>query len=308
MQKSDICVLGASNIDLISYVPRLPLMGETLHGTKFQMGFGGKGANQAVMAARLGAQVSLISKLGKDIFGENTLKNLQTVGVNTDFVLFSRSAFTGVAPIFVDNNGNNSIVIITGANDELTEEEIQSASEVIRRSKVFVCQLEIPSAISLLALKIAQEAGVFTILNPAPARIDLPEEIYTYCNLICPNESEIELLTGIKVTSLEDCEQAAQVLVERGAGSALVTLGERGAMFVSATERFYKPAHKVSAIDTTGAGDAFVGSLSFYISKGIAMPEAVQRANIVASISVQHAGTQSSFPFPEDLPPDLLVK
>lgn len=307
MQKPKICVVGASNIDLISYVPRLPFKGETLHGTKFQMGFGGKGANQAVMAARLGAQVSFISKLGRDIFGENTLKNLKTMGVNTDLVSFSEKASTGVAPIFVDIHGNNSIVIITGANDELTEEEIRNASEVIRGSKVFVCQLEIPFAISLAALMIAHEAGVFTILNPAPARADLPSDLYTYCDLICPNESEIELLTGIKVTSLDDCERAARILIERGAGAALVTLGERGALYVSSTECFYQPAQKVTAVDTTGAGDAFVGSLAYYLSRDVPMLESIRRANGIASISVQHAGTQSSFPYPKDLPADLLV-
>ena len=206
-----------------------------------------------------------------------------------------------MAPIFVDSHGNNSIVIITGANDELTEDEIRNAGEVIRGSKVFVCQLEIPFAMSLTALKIAKEAGVFTILNPAPARTDLPAEIFTYCDLICPNENEVELLTGIKVSSLDECERAARILIERGAGAALVTLGERGALYVSASERIYQPAQKVTAVDTTGAGDAFVGSLSYYLSRDIPMPEAVRRAGVVASISVQHAGTQSSFPY-QDFP------
>lgn len=305
MNNSEICVLGASNIDLITYVNHMPSIGETLHGKKFQMGFGGKGANQAVMCAKLGAQVSLITKLGHDVFGENSLKNFQKLGINTRHVFFSEEDSTGVAPIFVDNQGNNLIVIVTGANDKITEEEILQAKNVIIGSKVMVCQLEIPINMSLLALKIAKEEGVFTILNPAPAKVNLPDDLYSSTDLICPNIHEAELLTGIKILSIDDAEKAARLLVDRGAGSVLITMGERGAFYFSLTNCFHQPANCVSAIDTTGAGDAFVGSLSYFLSKGINMNEAVKRSNFVASISVQHAGTQSSFPYKENLPKEF---
>lgn len=302
---SNICVLGASNIDLISYVPRLPVMGETIHGTHFRMGFGGKGANQAVMAAKLGALVCLITKLGKDMFGENTLKNLQSVGVNTEHVFFSEQASTGVAPICVDNTGNNSIVIVTGANDEITSDELISAVHTIQNAKVLVCQLEIPLETNLQALRMAKQAGVTTICNPAPAKSELPSELYINCDLICPNESETEQLTGITVKKISDAEQAARVLVERGAKSALITMGSRGALYLSQDEGFYQPAPMVEVVDTTGAGDAFVGSLAHYLSLNFSVREAVRKAVMIASISVQRPGTQSSFPLLKDLPIDL---
>ena len=308
MFKSEICVLGASNIDLITYVKHMPSIGETLHGTRFQMGYGGKGANQAVMSAKLGAHVSLITKLGKDLFGENSLNNLQMVGVNTTHVFFSEEAFTGVAPIFVDNEGNNLIVIVTGANDEITEEEILVAKNVISGSKILVCQLEIPLTLSLFALQMAKDAGVYTILNPAPAKAELPDELYACTDLICPYVHEAELLTDIKVQTFDHAEKAARLLVDRGAGSALITMGERGAFYYSLTDCFYQPANSVSAIDTTGAGDAFVGSLAYFLCNGMTMVEAVKRSNFVASISVQHTGTQSSFPNRIDLPKDMFEK
>ena len=306
MESAKICVVGACNLDLISYVPRLPSMGETLHGSRFHMGFGGKGANQAVMAAKLGGDVAMVTKLGQDVFGENTLKNFKSWRVNTQHVHFTDQAFSGVAPIAVDSEGHNSIIIVTGANDLLTGEEIEAARPAIAASAILVCQLVIPLDINLAALRIAREEGVKTIFNPAPALSEIPEEFYALCDIICPNETETELLTGMSVESLEEAENAAKVLIERGAASVILTLGERGSLVVTDTITEHVPVEPVKALDTTGAGDAFVGSLAFFLATGKSLADSVKRANRIAAVSVQSSGTQTSFPEAKDLPTDLV--
>jgi ribokinase len=306
MTRPKICVVGASNLDLISYVPRLPRMGETLHGTQFHMGYGGKGANQAVMAAKLGGDVSMVTKLGQDIFGENTLKNFQAWDIDTQHVLFTDQAFSGVAPIAVDTDGHNAIIIVTGANDLLTLEEIEAARATIASAQILVCQLEIPVEITLAALRIAREEGVTAIFNPAPARPNLPDELYQLSDIFCPNESETELLTDLPVNSQEEAETAAHALLERGAGTIILTLGERGSLLVTADECTHVPATQAKALDTTGAGDAFVGSLAYFLAGGKPLTEAMRRANYIAAISVQSPGTQTSFPVAADLPRTLL--
>jgi len=306
MKRPKICVVGAANLDLISYVPRLPRMGETLHGTRFHMGFGGKGANQAVMAAKLDADVAMVTKLGQDIFGENTLKNFSSFGIDTRHVLFTDRAFSGVAPIAVDGEGHNSIIIVTGANDLLTEEEIEAARPAIATAQILVCQLEVPLAISLAAMRIAREEKCTTIFNPAPARPGLPDELYRLSDIFCPNESETELLTGLECKTQEQAAAAARLLLERGAGKVILTLGERGSLLVTEKETAYVPAKKVKAVDSTGAGDAYVGSLAFFLAAGKPIAEAMRRASAIAAISVQASGTQTSFPEAKDLPADLL--
>lgn len=307
MTQPKICVVGAANLDLISYVPRLPRMGETLHGTRFHMGYGGKGANQAVMSAKLGGDVAMVTKLGRDIFGENTLKNFQSWGIDTRHVLFTEQAFSGVAPIAVDADGHNAIIIVTGANDLLTPDEIESARPVIAAAQILVCQLEIPVEITLAALRIARQEGVSTIFNPAPARPSLPDELYQLSDIFCPNESETELLTGLPVATVEEAETAARVLLERGAGVVILTLGERGSLLISSDEVVHVPATPVKAVDSTGAGDAFVGSLAYFLAAGKPLTEAMRRANHISAISVQASGTQTSFPVAADLPSDLLI-
>lgn len=306
MTQPKICVVGAANLDLISYVPRLPRIGETLHGTRFHMGYGGKGANQAVMAAKLGGDVAMVTKLGQDIFGENTLKNFESWGVDTQHVLFTDQAFSGVAPIAVDPDGHNSIIIVTGANDLLTEEEIEAARPSIAAAQILVCQLEIPLETTLAALRVARQEKVTTIFNPAPARPNLPDELYQLSDIFCPNESETELLTGMPVGTQEEAEAAAHALMGRGAGTVILTLGERGSLLVTADETTLVPATPVKALDTTGAGDAFVGSLAYFLAAGKPLAEAMRRANHIAAISVQSSGTQTSFPVASDLPADLL--
>lgn len=306
MERPKICVVGACNLDLISYVPRLPSMGETLHGHRFHMGFGGKGANQAVMAAKLGGAVTMVTKLGQDVFGENTLKNFKSWGVNTQHVHFTDQAFSGVAPIAVDTEGHNSIIIVTGANDLLTGQEIEAARPAIAASSILVCQLEIPLEISLAALRIAREEGVKTIFNPAPALSEIPQEFYHLSDIFCPNETETELLTGMSVESLEEAENAARVLIERGAAAVILTLGDRGSLLVTDAIAEHVTVEPVKALDTTGAGDAFVGSLAFFLAAGRSLSDSIKRANRIAAVSVQSSGTQTSFPEAKDLPTEMI--
>jgi ribokinase len=243
----------------------------------------------------------MISKVGRDTFGENTLKNFQQLGVSTRHVHVTDDAFSGVAPIAVDPEGRNSIVIVTGANDLLTDEEIEAARAEIAASDVLVCQLEVPVAVSLAALRLARQEGVRTIFNPAPARTELPPEIYALSDILCPNESETELLTGMPVSSLAECEAAARELLRRGAGTVILTLGQRGSLVVTPQAADHVPVQPVRAVDTTGAGDAYVGSLAYFLAAGLPLSEAAHRAGAVATRSVLKPGTQTSFPGREEL-------
>jgi ribokinase len=303
---SQIVVVGACMIDLISYVPRFPQMGETLHGTEFRMGYGGKGANQAIMAAKLGSKVVMVSKVGDESFGAGTLENFKINGVSTSFVYKSKEEFSGVAPIFVTPKGENSIVIVSGSNNKLTAMEIEKASDEIKQSSYLICQLEIEVELSLIALRLAKKLGVSTILNPAPARSSLPEEIYKLTDIFCPNESEAELLTGKKINSMTDIEEMAKQFVTAGAKSVIITLGENGCYVLSNGVGKHISANKVSVVDSTGAGDAFVGALAHFLDLGIDIFESSKRASAVATISVQGKGTQSSFPERDQLPSELL--
>lgn len=306
MTQPRICVVGSSNLDLVSYVPRLPRMGETLHGFRFQMGFGGKGANQAVMAAKLGAQVAMVTKVGQDVFGDNTRSNFERCGIDTRHVLTTDQAFSGVASIAVGPGGENSITIVAGANDLLTEADVEEARAAIAGAQVLVCQLEVPVETTVAALRLARQSGVRTILNPAPARPSLPDEIYCYSDVFCPNETEAELLAERKVGTVEDAEAVARMLLARGAGAVILTLGDRGSLLLDANETIHVPASPSKPVDTTGAGDAYVGSLAYFWAAGLPLAEAMRRASIVAAKSVELPGTQTSFPEAADLPPELL--
>ncbi|MBI4789427.1 MAG: ribokinase [Chloroflexi bacterium] len=290
-----ICVVGSSNMDLISRVPRLPKMGETLTGHSFHLGYGGKGANQAVMAAKLGARVTMVTKLGRDVFGEGTLKNYRDQNIDTTFVLFDESTASGVAPIFVDDQAQNFIVIIPGANNRLSPLDAQSAAPAIRAADVVVCQLEVPPETTLEVFRVARTANVRTILNPAPAAA-LPDELLRLTDICVPNETEIELLTGESAQTLSHAEIAAKKLLARGVSVVIVTLGERGVLVVEQNAAEHLAPVKVNAVDPTGAGDCFIGSLAVFIGEGLTLREAVRRANAIAAMSVTKIGTQVSFP------------
>jgi len=293
--KPKICVVGSSMIDLISKVPRLPKLGETLVGRSFHLGYGGKGANQAVMAAKLGAQVTMVNKVGRDVFGEGTLKNYQEQGIDTTYVMFDDSRFSGVAPIFVDDNAQNFIVIVPGANSGLSPADVQSARQVILDSDILICQLEVPMETTLEAFRVAKSGNVRTILNPAPAA-PIPDELLQLADIFAPNETETELLTDLPVGTLGEAEAAARKLLSRGTKTVILTLGERGALLVDVDTVENVPAVKVDAVDPTGAGDAFVGSLAVYLGEGLPLQDAIRRANAVAALSVTRIGTQVSFP------------
>ncbi|XP_077989503.1 ribokinase-like [Glandiceps talaboti] len=304
-----VAVVGSCNTDLVSYVPRLPKPGETIHGTKFSVGFGGKGANQCVMAARLGAKVAMVAKVGDDSFGRDTIKNFQTNNVNTNYVGLTTEAATGVAPIAVNEEGQNSIVIVPGANLLLTIEEAKHALAQLTATKVMVCQLEISPETTLAALRIAKDNGSKSILNPAPAMPELDPEMYKLTDIFCPNETEAELLTGLPVTTVEEAEKAGHVLLDRGCKKVIITMGGQGSIVVTAENRkaLHVPTKKVTPVDTTGAGDSFVGSLAYYLAyhSEMAFDEAVRRAGQIASVSVLGAGTQKSYPWKKDLPSEL---
>jgi ribokinase len=282
-------------MDLIFRTPRLPRPGETLTGQEFRMGFGGKGANQAVMAARLGAQVTMVARVGNDAFGEQTIANLQREGIDTSHVRVDENRSSGVASIVVDENGENAIIVIPGANGVLLPEDIGEAAPAIRAAKVLLAQLEVPVETTLEAFRMAKAAGVCTILNPAPAQA-LPDELLRLSDLCVPNESELELLTGHTLSSGEAIRRAGQQLRERGPGTVLVTLGASGALVIEREREQHLPGENVQAVDTTGAGDAFVGSLAVFLVEGLALPEAVRKANAVAALSVTRPGAQGSFP------------
>jgi ribokinase len=293
-QPPRLCVVGSANIDLTFRTPRLPKAGETLSGQSFQQGFGGKGANQAVMAARLGARVSLVAKVGNDPFGEQTLSHYRRLGIDTTYIGFDDQRSSGVAAIVVDDEARNCILAVYGANQGLTAADVRKAAPVIETSDAVICQLEVPIEASLEAFRIARKAGVRTILNPAPAAA-LPDELLQLTELCVPNEPEIELLTGKSAHSLDQVAAAAGVLRERGPRVVIVTLGDRG-VFVNADGTLHQPAPHVRALDSSGAGDAFIGALAAFLEEGQSLRKAVYQAVAAASLSVTRPGTQGSFP------------
>ncbi|XP_058019258.1 ribokinase [Ahaetulla prasina] len=306
MVVAEIVVVGSCMTDLVSLTKRLPKVGETIHGYKFFTGFGGKGANQCVQAARLGTKTSMICKVGKDSFGNDYIENFKKNGIPTEFVNQTEDAATGAASIMVNSEGENFIVIVAGANLLLNSSDLKKAAHVIAEAKVMVCQLEIIPAISLEALKMAHTNGVKTLFNPAPAIADLDSQFYTYSDIICCNESEAEILTGIAVCNAGDAGQVGLKLLERGCRTVVVTLGPEGCVVVSKEEPTpnHIPVRKISAVDTTGAGDSFVGALAFYLAHYPDLPlhEMLRRSNFIASISTQTTGTQTSYPYRKDLP------
>lgn len=300
MRQASICVVGASNMDLLTKIPRLPRLGETLIGYRFHMGCGGKGANQAVMAARMGARVTMVTKLGRDPFGDITFNNYKKHGINTEFVFWDDETFSGVAPIFVDDEGRNIIVIVPGANFRLTPEDVRKAEAAIAEADVVVCQLEVPLEVTVEALRLARRHGRTTIFNPAPA-MDIPDEVTRLSDILAPNEPETEALTGLPVRNLEEAREAALRLLQRGPGSVVITLGERGALLARNGAVQHFPAFPVKAVDTTGAGDAFIGALAVRVALGEPLEKAVVFANAAAALSVTKIGTQVSFPSLEEV-------
>ncbi len=287
--------MGSSNVDLIVRVPRLPRLGETLVGHSAHLGFGGKGANQAVMAARLGAQVTMVSCVGRDVFGDSVLRNYRDQGIDTAHVRVDAQHVSGIAPIFVDDEAHNVIVIVPGANLALSPDDVRRAVPAIRGADAVVCQLEVPVETTLEAFRVAASGRARTILNPAPAAT-LPDELLRLIDLCVPNESEAELLTGQTVDGVAGATAAARALLARGPRAVIVTLGAQGALLLDASGPTHLPAVPVAAVDPTGAGDAFIGSLAVFLAEGRSLRESARLASAVAALSVTRIGAQASFP------------
>jgi ribokinase len=290
-----VVVIGSLNMDLVTRAPRLPRGGETLIGESFATIPGGKGANQAVAAARLGAQVSMVGCVGGDAYGEQLRGALLAEGIDCQAVSVVGGS-SGVALIVVDDNSQNAIVIVAGANGALTAEVLDSVDEVLQSADVIICQLEVPDATVGHALKRARELGKIVILNPAPASHTLPADWYACVDYLIPNESEAAMLSGLTVDSLETAQAAATHLITAGAGKVILTLGAQGLMFADGSSFEHFPAPLVKAVDTTAAGDTFVGGFAAALASGKSEVEAIRFGQVAAALSVTREGAQPSIP------------
>ncbi|HTU89997.1 MAG TPA: ribokinase [Gemmataceae bacterium] len=290
-----ICVVGSANVDLTFRTPRLPTPGETLAGHAFHLGMGGKGANQAVAAARLGAKVALIARVGNDTFGQEAIRRYRAEGLDATFVRQDAQCPTGTAAIVVDDAAENCIIVVAGANASLSQEDVRDASTVIQNADVLLCQLETPLEATLEAFRLAHAAGVLTVLTPAPV-MSLPDSLLQLCDLCVPNRTELELLVGRKVDSPGDAQFAASMLRERGVKTLVVTMGSRGALLLDAEGATHVSAVEVAAVDSTGAGDAFTAGLAVWLAEGFSLREAAQQASIVGALTATRLGTQAAFP------------
>jgi ribokinase len=290
-----IAVVGSSNMDLVVKSKRIPAKGETILGGDFIMVPGGKGANQAVAAAKLGAQVFFIAKLGDDIFGAQSLNNFKKEGVNTKYVLQTKEAPSGVALIMVDDDGNNVIVVAPGANHKLMPEDVKAAESDIALSGALVAQLEVPIETIEFAAELANKSKVPFILDPAPAQ-KLSPKLLNMVDVLTPNETEARILTDIAVKDQKSAEAAAKKLLECGVKTIILTMGASGYLLAGKEGTEFVAAKKVTAADSTAAGDAFTGSLAVGLAQGQTLSEAASFANNVAAVSVTKMGAQPSMP------------
>jgi len=298
---SEITVLGIFVADISFSGPKIPSIGETILGKKYNVGPGGKGCNQAIAIARLGGNTNFISKIGKDAYGELALKTLEKNKISTENIIQDGNQQTGVAGILVDQNtGKNAINVIVGAPSSLKISEIEKQINLIKKSKIFLTQLEVPKDVTLHCLKTAKENGCTTILNPAPAS-EISNEFYNNIDFFTPNETEAEFYTGIKITNDQEAKQAADKLLNLGIKKVIITLGEKGLFYSDGKEEIYLKANSVKAIDTTGAGDAFNGGLAYGLSKEKPIKECLKLANKVAGISTTKLGAGDAMPFSSDI-------
>lgn len=293
---SKIAVIGSNMVDLITYIERMPAQGETLEAPGFAMGCGGKGANQAVAAAKLGAKVLMLSKVGDDMFADNTLANFQRFGIDTRYVQRVPGVSSGVAPIFVKTDSHNSILIVKGANAHLLPADIDAAEAALRECVLIVLQLEINLDSVYHAIEFGRRHGIAVLLNPAPAVPGLSAEHLAQLDFLIPNESELALISGQPVDSPESALLAARSLVARGLRHVVVTLGEHGALYVGEEGEWRVPGHRVNARDTTGAGDAFIGCFIRHWSEDRDIRAAMTQAVAYSACSVTGLGTQTSYP------------
>ena len=289
-----IAVIGSVNIDMVTYTDQFPRPGETIFGREFSLGFGGKGANQAVAARLCGAQVAMVARVGDDLFGPANIENFAARGIDTSRVLTTPGVSSGVAPIFVESSGQNRIWVVKGANDRLSPADVDAAAVVLDGADFLVLQLEVPLETVYHALRFARAHGIRSILNPAPGQeLDLAQ--VAHADYVIPNETEAEALAHVPVHNLEDAKTCAQKLLDGGVRRVIVTLGANGALCAGPEGMAHVPAFPVQPVDTTGAGDAFIGSLACFLAEGMAEMDAIARANLYAALSTLGAGTQKSF-------------
>ncbi|MGC1372690.1 MAG: ribokinase [Candidatus Sulfotelmatobacter sp.] len=289
-----IAVVGSANIDLTTFTDRFPKPGETIFGQKFDLGFGGKGANQAVAACLCGADVVMVARVGDDLFGPATIENFRKVGIDTTHVKKVEGLSSGVAPIFVEPNGQNRIFVVKGANDALKPADVDAAAEALKTCDCIVLQFEIPLETVYYTIAFARKHNIRCIVNPAPAQsVDL--QALAELDYFVPNESEAESITGIAVKNIDDARRCAGKLLDSGIRRVIVTLGANGSLLAGRGVSEHVPPFAVKSIDSTGAGDAFIGSFAVFLAEGFPEQEAVRRANLYAAMSTMGVGTQKSF-------------
>ena len=289
-----IAVVGSANIDLTTFTVEFPKPGETIFGQKFDLGFGGKGANQAVAARLCGAEVFMVARVGSDLFGPATIENFKRLGIDASQVKQVEGLSSGVAPIFVDPHGQNRILVVKGANDALKPADVDAAADVLKSVDCIVLQFEVPIETVYYTVAFAHKHGVRCIVNPAPAQ---PIDMQALADLdyFVPNESEAETITGMPVRNLEDTKKCAEKFLASGIQRAIITLGANGSLLASREGMHHVAPFPVKAIDSTGAGDAFIGSFAVFLAEGLPERDAVQRANLYAGLSTTGVGTQKSF-------------
>jgi ribokinase len=293
-ERPRIAVVGSANIDLTTFADQFPKPGETIFGQKFDLGFGGKGANQAVAARLCGAEVFMVARVGSDLFGPATIENFRKQGIDPTHVKPVQGLSSGVAPIFVEPNGQNRILVIKGANDALKPADVEAAAETLKIADCIVLQFEIPLETVYYTVGFARKLGIRCIVNPAPAQ---PVDMGALKDLdyFVPNESEAETITGLPVKNVDDAKRCAQKLVAGGVRRVILTLGANGSLLASRDGSEHLAPFKVNSVDSTGAGDAFIGSFAVFLGEGVPEKEAVRRANLYAGLSTTGVGTQKSF-------------
>jgi ribokinase len=289
-----IAVVGSANVDLTTFSDHFPKPGETIFGDKFDLGFGGKGANQAVAARLCGADVFMVARVGDDLFGQATLKNFERLGIDATHVRQVSGVSSGVAPIFVDSSGQNRIIVVKGANDTLKPTDVDAAADMLKSADCIVLQFEIPLETVYYTIQFARKNGIRCILNPAPAQpFDL--KAVSELDYFVPNESEAEKISGLPVRNVDDAKRCAEKFLAGGIGRALITLGANGSLWAGRDGMEHVPAFPMKSVDSTGAGDAFIGSFATFLGEGLSELEAARRANLYAGLSTTSVGTQKSF-------------
>src|SRR4030081_1585702 len=289
-----IAVIGSANIDMITFSDRFPKAGETIFGQKFDLGFGGKGANQAAASRLCGADVFMVARVGSDLFGPATIENFKKLGIDATHVRQIEGVSSGVAPIFVEPNGQNRIFVVKGANDLLKPADVDAAANLLMTIDCMVLQFEIPLETVYYSVSFARKNSIRCIVNPAPAQ---PVDMNALAGLdyFVPNESEAETITGMSVRNVDDAKKCAEKLLAEGVKRVILTLGANGSLLAGHKGMEHIPAFSVKSIDSTGAGDAFIGSFAVFLGEGLAEREAVRRANLYAGLSTTGVGTQKSF-------------